>query len=64
MTQVNLGEDLDIRRPGDLGAFDDVTGKADHVVAQEVNGQGQAKAGMGHPNAQKTLPDPNPIVEL
>mmetsp|Transcript_23055 Transcript_23055/g.39166 ORF Transcript_23055/g.39166 Transcript_23055/m.39166 type:complete len:721 (+) Transcript_23055:1136-3298(+) len=48
----DLGKDLEIRRPVHLGVLNNVARQPDHVVAQEVNGERQAKSDMGEPRPE------------
>jgi hypothetical protein len=62
--QDDLGEDLEIGRAVDLGVLDDVARQADHVVAQQIDRQRQAEAGMRQPDPQIALADADVVVQL
>jgi hypothetical protein len=62
--QDDLGEDLEIRGAVDRRVLDDVARQADHVVAQQIDRERQAEAGMRQPDAQIALPDADGVVQL
>ena len=49
--------------PSTRGILDDVTRQADHVVAQQIDRERQAEAGMGQPDAEVALADPDLVVK-